>query len=189
MALACSALATATFLWVAAAPSASAAAVREVGTVVLHVVDHQHVADEEWAGAQKAASDAYARIGVRLLWTSGSARLATADHRVHLDVAVLDEGLSAVDGSEPSAFGKASHAMGRATIYYPRIRAHAVATGSPVPRLLGLVLAHELGHLLLPEGTHSDAGLMRARWHGRIQFIPGLLPEQAAIIQARVRLP
>ena len=61
--------------------------------MVLHVVDHQHVADEEWAGAQKAASDAYARIGVRLLWTSGSARLATADHRVHLDVAVLDEGL------------------------------------------------------------------------------------------------
>lgn len=30
--------------------------------------------------------------------------------------------------------------------------------------LLGYVVAHELGHLLLGKSSHSDAGLMRARW-------------------------
>ena len=46
--------------------------------------------------------------------------------------------------------------------------------------LLGLTIAHEVGHLLLPEG-HSDKGLMKADWNkqdfrqaadGRLSFTP-----------------
>ena len=33
--------------------------------------------------------------------------------------------------------------------------------------LLGCVIAHELGHLLLGKSSHSEEGLMRARWEAR----------------------
>ena len=32
--------------------------------------------------------------------------------------------------------------------------------------VLGCVLAHEVGHLLLGTGSHSDLGIMRTPWHG-----------------------
>ena len=31
-------------------------------------------------------------------------------------------------------------------------------------RILGLAIAHEMGHLLLPHNAHSDTGIMRATW-------------------------
>ena len=33
--------------------------------------------------------------------------------------------------------------------------------------LLGLAIAHEVGHLLLPHNSHSHRGIMRARWDRR----------------------
>ncbi len=36
----------------------------------------------------------------------------------------------------------------------------------PLSTLLGHVMAHEIGHLLLPADSHSSKGLMRATWDG-----------------------
>jgi hypothetical protein len=36
--------------------------------------------------------------------------------------------------------------------------------------LLGVVIAHEIGHLLLPYGSHSASGLMQGDWDSR-QFL------------------
>ena len=53
-------------------------------------------------------------------------------------------------------------------------------------------MAHEMGHLLLPHGAHSVAGLMRAEWD-RAQVrnaATGLLtftPDQASLIRERLR--
>jgi hypothetical protein len=33
-----------------------------------------------------------------------------------------------------------------------------------LPQILGRTMAHEIGHLLLPVGFHSDVGLMRGQW-------------------------
>src|SRR5215831_12944272 len=35
---------------------------------------------------------------------------------------------------------------------------------APLPPVLGAIIAHEAGHLLLGENSHSSAGIMRARW-------------------------
>jgi len=35
--------------------------------------------------------------------------------------------------------------------------------------LLGIAIAHEIGHLLLPDNSHSQTGLMRAKW-GKADF-------------------
>jgi hypothetical protein len=32
-------------------------------------------------------------------------------------------------------------------------------------QLMGMVMAHEIGHLLMPTGSHSRDGLMRKAWN------------------------
>src|SRR5262249_36283823 len=51
-----------------------------------------------------------------------------------------------------------------ATIYVDRVRWLAAEAGADMPTLVGLALAHEIGHLLLGTNTHARAGLMRAVW-------------------------
>jgi hypothetical protein len=49
-----------------------------------------------------------------------------------------------------------------ATVFYDRIR--AVGKGGELSSLLGLAMAHELGHLLLGLRAHTDEGIMRPYW-------------------------
>ena len=51
-----------------------------------------------------------------------------------------------------------------ATVYYDRVARAAERTHVPEGTLLGRVMAHEVGHLLLGTTTHAEDGLMRARW-------------------------
>lgn len=51
-----------------------------------------------------------------------------------------------------------------ASVFAERIAAGAARAGLEPRQLLGLVMAHEVGHLLLGQ-THSAAGLMSAHWH------------------------
>lgn len=51
-----------------------------------------------------------------------------------------------------------------AAIYVARVKTMADLTKSEVAVLLGRVIAHELGHLLLKTNDHSANGLMRAHW-------------------------
>ena len=58
--------------------------------------------------------------------------------------------------------------------------------------ILGYVIAHELGHLLLGSNSHSSGGIMRSPW-GPKQVREALMgtllftPEQAKVMQAEVR--
>jgi hypothetical protein len=49
-------------------------------------------------------------------------------------------------------------------VYYASIKAFRAATTVPAGELLGCVVAHELGHLLLGTASHSPTGLMSAVW-------------------------
>ena len=51
-----------------------------------------------------------------------------------------------------------------AWVFYERIRDRAAMLRMNEAILLGAVIAHELGHLMLPRGYHSNTGLMRERW-------------------------
>ena len=60
-----------------------------------------------------------------------------------------------------------SHLSGGTIAYllFDRIREFARASGGQPASLLGLVIAHEIGHLLLGMKSHSDSGVMQARWN------------------------
>jgi hypothetical protein len=59
----------------------------------------------------------------------------------------------------------ASEGMGRiAYVIYDRVRSIATEAATPEGELLGFVMAHEIGHLLLPRGPQPSAGLMKDCW-------------------------
>jgi hypothetical protein len=51
-----------------------------------------------------------------------------------------------------------------ATAFSDRVADAATRVGVDAGTLLGLVIAHELGHLLLGSGYHGGTGVMRADW-------------------------
>ena len=57
-----------------------------------------------------------------------------------------------------------NHADCLATVFADRIEAMAGRTQSDPGTLLGHVMAHEIGHLLMGTSRHSPIGLMRKRW-------------------------
>jgi hypothetical protein len=163
------------------------AAQTEAGTVVLHVTDYAHVQPTEMALAQEHASRVYANAGVRLVWTDGCAAAANPDGARHLDVVVLSAAMAERYNPPPRTFGQASPVTKRALIFYGRAIVHAIESHSDPALLLGLVLAHEVGHMLLPAPSHASSGVMRADWDGRkIVRIPDFLPPQATTIRALV---
>jgi hypothetical protein len=52
-----------------------------------------------------------------------------------------------------------------AYVCYARVK--KVVSAFSAGELLGLAIAHEIGHLLLGKNSHSNAGLMRPRWPSR----------------------
>jgi len=77
-----------------------------------------------------------------------------------------------------------------ANVYADRTR--ELADGREFEVILGRVIAHELGHLLLGKNAHSAAGIMHARWRAQDlglsrQAAMLFLPGEAKRIHAQVR--
>ena len=84
------------------------------------------------------------------------------------------------------SFGFALPAAGGRFPYYANIAAHrlgalADSSSADPAAILGCILAHEIGHLLLGVGSHSGKGIMTANWSGetllladqrRLRFTP-----------------
>jgi hypothetical protein len=69
-------------------------------------------------------------------------------------------------------------------VFFHRIMPIAVRYDQDYARLLGLVVAHELGHVLLPRDSHSPTGIMSARadvWSRAVRYFSN---EQGAAIRS-----
>jgi hypothetical protein len=78
----------------------------------------------------------------------------------------------------PEAFGVTYvvHATNRgwlATVFADRIETAAARARIDSGTLLGRVIAHEVGHLLLGVGYHGETGMMRAEWSDERLAQPG----------------
>lgn len=156
--------------------------------VVVHVTDYARVPFSDMVAAEQLASDVYDSIGVQLIWTGGAAATAPPDRAFHLDVSLLSSDMAAqkcvIDRIAANAMGVATRSTKRAYIFYARIAAAAAKADGHVHRLFGLVLAHEIGHVLLPAQSHSSWGIMSGKWYGPIVLVPGFTDSQATTIRA-----
>lgn len=93
---------------------------------------------------------------------------------------------------QPSVLGYTQIAQGkrgiRAYVFWRRVDQASQKFTASLDKVLAIAIAHELGHMLLPDGMHAKAGLMQAPWdasHFR-SASAGLLafsPDSAALIQ------
>ena len=153
------------------------AGVDVIWTVVIHLTDDAHIPTGVLAEAERQAGFVYLAAGVRVVW-SDIASAAQPVGAFHVNVVLRSKDMKTQsEGIEGEIFGRALRPITRAYVFYDRIYEHAVLTGSNVARSFGAMIAHEVGHLLLPAFSHSRTGInartlagshpARADFHGR----------------------
>jgi hypothetical protein len=113
--------------------------------------------------AKERAANVFAMRGVKLDWISGedANRLKIVAPYMILIMAEAPARLKAeMEKLGTDVMGQGAPAIGRAYIYYDRVLKLNPVPPRDIITTLGDVMAHELGHLLLPPG-HSNLGIMR----------------------------
>jgi hypothetical protein len=138
--------------------------------------------------AQHDAAYIFSQAGVELRWVT-HAQLEGGE-RAHVSLVVLPEKMIR---KLPTSFGQFGFAVhdGRAYIFLDRLSAFAKEEMASVSQLLGPVMAHEIGHLLLGPDSHFTIGIMHSRWRkAEVKYaLMGSLvftPEQGRIMRRNV---
>ena len=148
--------------------------------VTIQIHDYWHVSDESLTRARAIVTAMYDRVGVRVEWTGvvqqSERRAGSRPHGspsrlpvAQVTVIILTPTMAARVRVEEGALGFAAvpeEGMGRiAYAIYDRIKDTAARAAMNEDDLLGFAMAHEIAHLLLPRGAHSDSGIMRGHWN------------------------
>ena len=175
----------------------------DVPVATIRVYDYAQVPAESLRQAQQLVTKIYSAIGVRIRWLD----------TVRAEEMPLPRGASIADSngfvmivrnsSTSSPYEDVKDALGTAVIsrhnggrvaYVMSDRIRRVAGGSETTAtsVMGAVIAHELGHLLLPRGSHSPSGLMQANWDRDVvlEIKPTDLkftPKQARLVREALR--
>ena len=147
------------------------------------------------AKAQTEVVRVYRDIGVDVEWSTRSA--SGFDRLAGIHVIVLPYETGDLQQRPKTVMGAAIRtAQGTrvAYVFYRRVESQAAQYAVSPAFVLACAIAHEVGHLLMPEtmqSRHATAGLMRACWDrddfrradmGQLRF----MPEQAVLIRARL---
>jgi hypothetical protein len=143
------------------------------------------------ARAQQEVIRLYHNIGVDVAWAGPDASRATPAPDIRVVLVPYEAGdMSRGERLVMGAAVRTTLGTSVAYIFYRQVEAQARQYDYSLPMILASAIAHEVGHLLLPDGRHSPEGLMRARWtrddfhranQGQLRFSG----EQAAQIRGR----
>lgn len=143
-----------------------AVAANESARLAVYVENYAGVPARELATAQAEVEDVFLAAGVQISWRRGGSPIGSAEasgnagepRRLTLLVVNVQ---TAAGSPKGSALGLAVRARSRAFVFYNRVL--DIGGSRPVDNgvILGRVMAHEIGHLLLPPGPHTHYGLMR----------------------------
>ncbi len=131
-----------------------------ISRIRILVCDQAGLSNETLDEAQRIVSFVFHEAAIELSWLYGKQSSVTeADYilRIHCCFDKLKTRLHRRTVAFAPAGGR------HITVFWDRIKAEAAAGSHPESLLLGYVVAHELGHLLLPPGYHSPYGIMQNR--------------------------
>ena len=121
--------------------------------------------------AQEVAAEIYGKAGVALLWNRCGRQVPdqVGDRHVCsrsdvLSIRIVAKSLSLRNEHFGVAFLGEDGTGTQADVFHSGIEKLTQHDGSDEAVVLGHVIAHELGHLLLGMNAHSRAGIMQARW-------------------------
>jgi hypothetical protein len=155
---------------------ASAAPAVPEATALLPVrtYDAYGVAPRDMAAAHATVQVLLKDAGIDIGWRECQARGRSTSSNASCDeavdtTAVLVRIASGASRSNDGALGyslidSSQHSGSLVTILADRIEATVARTHVDAGTLLGRVIAHEIGHILIGTTRHSRTGLMRARW-------------------------
>lgn len=138
-------------VWVILGASGEASAGQNVA-LRLNLIDKMHVPPRELAKAKAEAETIFGAAGVTIEWTTSSAPLT-------LMIVANHEPATTTGGC---VLGRAVPALASGFVFYNKIADTSSSRPIDVAVVLGRVMAHELGHLLLPNVRHASYGIMRA---------------------------
>ncbi len=136
-------------------------------TLVLRVHDDAGADPEILASAMDRVNAVYADAGVSTQWAHVDRLAGKAEYGIPtLDVSIVGgdaaKYLATTMAGHERVMGQAAMSVDRAYVFYDRIIDAAVTMKRFPGNFLGDVIAHEIGHLLLPGTRHSERGIMRA---------------------------
>src|SRR5262245_27410279 len=139
--------------------------------------------------AKNRAAEVFAMKGVKLDFIDGEEanRLKVLAPYTVLIMAEAPASLkAAMEHLGADVMGQGAPLVGRAYIYYDRVMRLNPVPPRDVITTLGDVIAHELGHLMLPAG-HANIGIMRPSINMTSRRLETFTDVQAAQIRERLR--
>jgi hypothetical protein len=139
--------------------------------------------------AKDRAAEVFAMRGVKLDWIDGEEanRVKVVAPYTILIMAEAPSRLKAeMESLGLDVMGQGAPLVGRAYIYYDRVMKLNPVPPRDVITTLGDVIAHELGHLMLPPG-HSNVGIMRPSINMTSRRLETFTAVESAKIRERLR--
>jgi len=119
--------------------------------IAIRLVVPASAPDSTIAAAQRVATTILRTAGVQPFW------VACLPHTPCLHLQVLDKTIAL--HADTAGYTVTDYAV----VSYPAAAVVAESCGESTAVVLGAAMAHELGHLLLPPPSHSQAGIMSPR--------------------------
>ena len=138
--------------------------------LTVRVYAYTEVSARAMAGAQEEVADLFQRAGVRIAWQGCRSASEPREDPACGPNAGTAEVLVRIVEKPLAGGGYGNEALGRAIPpLYATVYGHAIVEVSKAVtagpgQILGLAIAHELGHLLLGPDSHCPVGIMRAVW-------------------------
>jgi hypothetical protein len=171
-----------------AARSAHAQTVDGRPTVEVVIDNRAASAALELAAARTRARFIFDDAGVHLDFMTqgkGAAIARSGLDRIHL--VVLDTASAErLIPTESRMLGFAIPSANRVYVHYDRVQAVARSRGVEPGWFLGVVIAHELGHVLLQGAAHTDSGVMARALSPDPKVPPAFTQQQARSLRSRL---
>lgn len=158
--------------------------------LVLHVDDRMGVPAEEMALAKREVEAIFADAGVNIMWKEGRFPASVAGSITkgvstrEIAVMLVSNTDDPLPGASGCTLGFAAKRPAVAYAYYNRIIEQSLLYPIDVRVLLGRVIAHELGHVLLPPNSHSLHGIMRGNMDLGLENPDRFTRDQARVMRA-----
>ena len=164
--------------------AAGPAGIAELPAIVVRVDNVAGVLPGHLQFAEERASAIFGLIGARIRWIDQE---TSVSQHITPSFTVLLVDAPEATSRFVDALGFANPGVPRAYVFCDRIAALNVGTPRTIPSLLGDVIAHELGHLMLPAPGHSVVGIMRPELETKSWAVETFTKSQAQEVLSRVR--
>jgi len=144
--------------------------------IYVQLYNYAEASERTLRQGEKGAGEIFRKSGLEISWTTCNLAMPNARRDVnctpqvrplHFDVRIV-RGIAMVPGvTSDETMGMAFGHI--ASVSFRQVVEEAAAAGIEPLQLLGVVIAHELGHLLLGPG-HPKTGIMQPRWSAEDYF-------------------